>query len=197
MKKKILSLSVIVICLAILASGTFAYFSNTYFTHNVITSGSIDVQIIESAKNADGTLVDFPEEGLKGMLPGSTASKIVSVRNVGEFGAWFRVRIDQVITAWDGTPLPVVLPGGIPVMSYEVNSSKWLYHEGWYYYTDPMEPGQTTDVLLEEVFFAWETGDEYQNCTANLIITAQAVQTVYNGDSVLDAQGWPEEVPER
>ena len=39
-------------------------------------------------------------------------------------------------------------------------------------------------------------GNEYQNCTANLIIYAQAVQTANNGETALDAQGWSEEIAE-
>ena len=35
-------------------------------------------------------------------------------------------------------------------------------------------------------------GNEYQNATATVDVLAQAVQTANNGESVMEAQGWPE-----
>ena len=32
---------------------------------------------------------------------------------------------------------------------------------------------------------------DFQNCTANIEISAQAVQTANNGKTVLEAKGWP------
>ena len=34
-------------------------------------------------------------------------------------------------------------------------------------------------------------GNEYQGATATVDVLAQAVQTAHNGDTVVDAQGWP------
>ena len=50
---------------------------------------------------------------------------------------------------------------------------------------------KATEILFDTVHFAPEMGNEYQNCTANIIISAQAVQTANNGDTVMDAKGWP------
>ena len=40
--------------------------------------------------------------------------------------------------------------------------------------------------------FAADMGNEYMECTAKINVTAQTVQSRNNGDTVLDAQGWPE-----
>ena len=45
---------------------------------------------------------------------------------------------------------------------------------------------------MEEVRFSAEMGNAYQNCTANVVISAQAVQTANNGDTVMEAAGWPD-----
>lgn len=34
-------------------------------------------------------------------------------------------------------------------------------------------------------------GNEYQNATATVNVSAQAVQNANNGDTVMDAKGWP------
>ena len=60
------------------------------------------------------------------------------------------------------------------------------------YYTVPVAPGQFTEILFDAVTFAFEIGNEYQGCTANIIIAAQAVQASNNGETVMDAKGWPE-----
>ncbi len=197
MKRKIAVISVIVLCLTILASGTLAYFTAEDRAHNVITSGGIDITLIEKTRDESGTLVDFPAEGISGVMPGMAVSKIVSVQNVGASEAWIRVRVERSIAGFDGSELPNLLEGGIPVMQFSLNSGKWIDGEdGFYYYTDPVDTGKTTEVFFEEVRFAREMGNEYQNCTAYIVVEAQAVQTANNGATVLEAQGWPMEVNE-
>ena len=39
--------------------------------------------------------------------------------------------------------------------------------------------------------FKADMGNEYQNATATVDVSAQAVQTANNGATVMDAQGWP------
>ena len=54
---------------------------------------------------------------------------------------------------------------------------------------------QLSEELFKEVKFNPNMGNEYQNCTAKIIINAQAVQTANNpipeGGSVIDIKGWP------
>ena len=47
MKNKLLVLGAMVCLIAILAAGTLAYFTTNAVTHNVITSGEIDISIVE------------------------------------------------------------------------------------------------------------------------------------------------------
>lgn len=193
MKRKILLIAVLAICLSLVAYGTLAYFTYEDTAHNVITTGSVGIQLVEKTVS-DDTLVDFPEEGLTGIMPGTSASKIVSVKNTGSATAWIRVKVEMTITGADGAALPTVLENGsekIPVITFTADESWTLAEDGYYYYSSPVDAGDTTATLFEEVHFAPEMGNEYQNCTANLIISAQAVQTANNGATVMDAQGWP------
>ncbi len=197
MKRKIAAISLIVLCLTILASGTLAYFSAQERAHNVITTGGIDIMLIEKTRDETGILTDFPEEGISGVMPGMAVSKIVSVQNVGASEAWIRIRLDKHILGANGAELPAVLANGVQVMQFSLNSGKWIDGEdGYYYYTDPVPAGQTTEIFFEEVRFALEMGNAYQNCTANILVDAQAVQTANNGNTVLEAKGWPAEVDE-
>lgn len=198
MKRKLLILSVLVICVTTLAAGTLAYFNAEDTAHNVITSGGVGIQLIEKTKSGD-TLVDFPEDGLSGILPGTSASKIVSVENTGSADAWIRVKVEMTITGSDGKALPLEIGGAdsvIPVITFTPGESWTLGEDGYYYYNAVVASGKSTETLFEEVYFAAQMGNEYQNCTANLVVTAQAVQTANNGDSALTAAGWPAETQE-
>ena len=100
MKKKVLVLAALAIAIAIAATGTLAYFTATGTARNVITSGGISIAIEEKTQNGDA-LVDFPKEGLQGIMPGTTASKIVRIKNTGPNEAWIRVQIASYITDSD------------------------------------------------------------------------------------------------
>ena len=72
MKRKLLLLSVLAICVATLAAGTLAYFSADGTARNVITTGNVSIAVEEWA-DADKTQ---PFEGLTGIMPGTTVTKI-------------------------------------------------------------------------------------------------------------------------
>lgn len=197
MKKKLFSLAVVVICLSLLVGSTWAYFTAEGTAHNVITSGSIGIEIIE--KTLDGnTKVDFPEEGIKNIMPGSVVSKIVSVANVGQGDAWIRVKVDTTILSADNQPLPLELDGKdgrIPVITFTVEDGWTKGSDGYYYYNTPVSPTDEPRLFFNDVTFALEMGNAYQNSTAKVSICAEAVQSANNaapnGD-VTAIQGWPE-----
>jgi len=184
MKQKSAVLALIAIMFAILASGTYAYFTTEDTARNVITSGYVDIELVEKHENEDGTVVDFPDK-ITGVMPGSSVSKIVSVTNTGA-KSWIRLAVELKVTAKDGTELPT------DVISYTVDETKWLVKDGVYYYRQPVETGAPTDILFDQVNFSTAMGNEYQNCEVNLIVTAQAVQFANNGTTVEEAAGWPE-----
>lgn len=199
-KKKIVSLAVVVMLFAVAAMGTFAYFTDSVTAHNVITSGKIDITLNEKMMQA-GVLVDFPEEGLLGVMPGRTVDKIVSVTNNSAGSAWVRIRIQSEITDANGNALPLEISRAdgtvIPAISVNLTGSEDWYcgADGCWYHKQPLAPGQTTEVLFDSVTFAFELSNDYKSGTAVVNVTAEAVQTVNNpipdGGSVEDVSGWP------
>lgn len=185
MKKKILTIALIVICLAVVAGGTLAAFTAEGIARNVITTGKVGVELVEKHIDASGAKVDFPKDGVTGVMPGTSVSKIVSVKNT-DAESWIRVKVETKITGADGKALPT------DVVSYDVDTAKWQLKDGYYYYLKPVSTGASTDILFDEVAFAGSMGNEYQNCKTEIIISAQAVQTANNGATVAEAAGWPE-----
>jgi len=196
MKKKLFVLAVIVFCFALTASGSFAYYSYEDKAHNVITTGGIDIEIEETMRRLDGTITDFPADGIHNAEPGGTYSKIVKVENVGTNTAWVRARFDVEVISAEGTPLiPVeyISGTGYPLIRIDVLDG-WLDGgDGYHYYQYPLKPGEKTSPLFEHVRYDWRMGNAYQGSTTNIIIYAQGVQTDNNKPNVLDALGWPQD----
>ena len=200
MKKKVLLLASLAICAAIVASGTLAYFTAEETAHNVITTGSVGIELVEKTKDDSGTEIDFPAEGISGVMPGTSVSKIVSVKNDGEAVAWIRIWVNTAISDEEKQvclPLEIEVGGEtIPVITLDTDGEKWTYEEGYYYYNKPVAPGASTGALFETVKFAPEMGNEYQNCKVLIDGAAEAVQTANNpipdGGDVTDVKGWPE-----
>jgi len=193
MKKKILALAVVAMFTSIIASGTLAYFTAEEKAHNVITSGGVAIELIEKTKGNDGVEVDFPKEGIQGVMPGTSVSKIVKVKNTGSGDAWIRIQVTPSIKNASGEELPLEFgEEKIPVMEYDIFEEHWIDGgDGYYYHKEAIQADEFTEVLFEEVDFNAAMGNDYQNTIANILIDVQAVQAANNGASVMEAEGWP------
>ena len=190
MKKRIFALAVVLTCLAILASTTLAYFTDIGIARNVITSGGIDIRIVEQ-QLVDGNLVDYPGEPIL-VMPDTAVSKIVSVQNTDE-PAWIRASYTVTVYDIEGKPMDIPAEELATVIGIAPDTTNWTMKDGWFYYNTAVKTGETTHPLFEEVVFSGPHMDnKYQNCTAVIDIDAQAVQTANNGDTVWNALGWPE-----
>lgn len=194
MKKRILALAVIAIGLSMAAYGTLAYFTASDTARNVITSGAVGITVEEwTIENEEK--VPYPDEAIH-ILPGVTVSKIVTVKNE-EADAFVRAKIELVIKNEEGQVMELTEETLDSVISIVPNSEYWLTKEtddGWYYYKDALSAEDITEPLFSEVVFSGQNmTNEYQNCTVEVIVDAQAVQKANNGDNALEAAGWPEE----
>lgn len=182
MKRKLLIVSVVAICIAILAAGSLAYFTAEGTAHNVITTGGVEIELKEWADEAKTQ--EF--QNMTGVMPGTPVTKIVEVKNTGASEAWVRVKVVKDIQLQNKEdefdPDLVML---------KLNTKDWTEKDGYYYYTKPLKPNETTKPILESVTFQPTMGNEYQNAKISVDISAQAVQTANNGPTVMDAKGWP------
>ena len=195
MKKKILLLAAVAICAAILASGTIAYFTAEDQAHNVITSGAVDIQIEEWQDEIGNPYPDDPIE----VMPGVTVSKIATINNL-EAEAYIRAKFEVVITRPDDSVMELSPETLASIISLTMNGEDWTRKDGdseWWYYADAVAAGASTEAFFTEVVFDGPNmTNEYQNCTVEVIVKAQGVQTANNGDSALTAAGWPAEPAE-
>ena len=182
MKKKILLVTAVVICLAIAATGTLAYFTAEDMAHNVITTGGVEITVQEWADEEKQT----PFEDVTGIMPGMTVTKIAEIKNTGASDAWVRIKVEKNIKLQgEGTP-------DTSLVELNLNLTDWTQgKDGYLYYNKVLKPGEVTEPLFTAVTFNVTMGNEYQNATATVDVVAHAVQTANNGDTVMDAKGWP------
>ena len=184
MKKRAFAIAVIVICLSILATTTLAYYTTADVTRNVITSSGIAIQIEEV--DADGN--PYPVKPVL-IMPSEEVDKVVKVCNV-QRDSFIRAKIDVAIKK-DGKPTDL----DPSVVAITLGSEKWLTKEGdsqWLYYDKLMGYDEYTEELMTKVSFSGPgMTNEYQGCTIEVTITAQAVQADNNKTTVLEALGWP------
>lgn len=191
MKKKLFILASLIICLTTVATGTLAYFTAEDQAHNVITSGKVNIDLIETTINEDGT--ESPFEDLIGIMPGTSVSKVVRVTNTGDASAYIRIAVDKDILLASGVDEDVYLD--LISINYNIGSDadEWTFKEGYYYYNSPLDAGDTTKPLFTEVTFDKTMGNKYQEATTEIDVKAYATQSANNGRSALEAKGWPEE----
>lgn len=197
-KKKIATLAIIVALLSIAAMGTLAYYTDEVVMHNVITSGAVDITLNDQTE-IDGVLVDFPEGGISGVMPGKAVSKVVSVTGE-DAAAWVRIHLTHRIVGANGADLPLTLSDGTPAYTLNTADNGWaLGADGCWYYADPVYRDDTTPVLFDTVTFAPELGNEYQGSKVYIDVQAQAVQYANNpipdGGTHADIDGWPSLTP--
>ena len=190
MKKKLLYIAAIFICLSIITSGTYAYFTTSDTAHNVITSGAVEINVVEQ-QLVNGTLQPYPNQPIQ-VMPATTVSKIVSVQST-EQTAW--VRMNYTLTVYDAEGKKMEIPADelAKVIDIETDIANWTLKDGWWYYNTAIKADEMTKPLFEEVKFSGPYMDnKYQLCTVIIDVNAQAVQRANNGESVWEAFGWPE-----
>ena len=189
MKKKALYIAIVVICLALITGGTYAYFSTSDTARNVITSGGIEVKVVEQ-QLVNGTLQPYPSQPIP-VMPATTVSKIVSVQSTKQ-AAWVRMNYTLTVYDADGKKMEIPADELAKVIVITPDATNWTQKDGWWYYNTAIASGETTKPLFEEVAFSGPHMDnKYQSCTVVIDVTAQAVQKANNGATVLEALGWP------
>lgn len=186
MKRKLTASAMIAICLSMLGFGSLAYFNAKDVARNVITSGSIEIELQEWAN--DEKTIPFPEEGITGVMPGTVVTKIAEVKNTGGNDAWIRVEVLPTITLATGEE------GDPKLVSINFDKENWTKgKDGYYYYKAALKPGKTTESLFTEVTFDTSMGNPYEKSKVEIQVNAYAVQTANNGTDVMEANGWPKE----
>ena len=187
MKRKILLVSALVICMAVSITGTLAYYQAETQAHNVITTGSVDIRL-QGWADEEKTV---PFKNPDGIMPGTSVTKIAEVKNTGKSDAWVRVRINTTVTRKISDNESVLLDAS--GIGLNLNETSWVKNGDSYYYQKALAPGETTEPLLRSVSFNQTMGNDYAGVQVDVCLKAEAVQSANNGQTVFEAAGWPDE----
>lgn len=182
MKRKLVLTSAVVLILALLAAGTFAYFTKDARATNVITTGTISIQLNDEIQGGQKTDTGWT---LSGVMPGQAVEKAVSVTNTGTSPAWLRVKLEISVEMAAGK---IDTWQGQNVLQFAVNPDWFLAEDGCYYYSKPVAADAETERLFQSgtLMLNPQLPNDYQGCDVTINVLAQAVQ-VKNNDT--DANG--------
>ncbi|MGM9638750.1 MAG: hypothetical protein ACI3XT_04075 [Butyricicoccaceae bacterium] len=156
-KKSLVLMASILLILAISVGGTLAY---------LVTNAGPVPNTFQPTKVEPVVQEKFENHALK---------SDVSVKNDGTTAAYIRV---MLVPTWldAETNQPVAVSASLNDLNITwSNSEKWVRNaaDGYYYYTEEVAPGESTDVLIDEAAVATANG-----CKMELQIFAQAIQSV-------------------
>ena len=130
-----------------LIGGTFAYYTSSHVFENVFHTNPYQTEVIETFISPDD------------WLPGTTTPKEVAVTNKGSVNVGVRISFTEEWEDANGDPLPLKDSENRPiaVINFASDLSNWneVVEDGttYYYYTEELEPNETTDPLIESVTF--------------------------------------------
>lgn len=183
-KIKIFVVALVAVMMSFISTTTLAYYTAVGKATNVITTGNVSFIIHELTNQG----IEFPKEGVY-IVPGDIVSKKVSIESDCEHPFYLRVKMvygvdSQELTAEDCFKL-------------NIDEEHWVLHDGWYYYTGIVNPGETTpDVFSHVEIVGSKVDNSYLGKTLTLTVKAQAVQSENNPISdgnTYTASGWPAE----
>ena len=190
MKKRMLSLALMTIFISLMALGSAAYFTVEGRATNIITTGTVDMEL-EEMQLVGEEEVPYPEDTITGILPSQKVSKIPYIVGVeGTQPFYTRVKVDITVLV-DGE----ADEAGLEYIDLDYDKTNWEQGaDGWWYYKGEVKEKDRV-ALFTEVAFAPEMPNDYQNCTVKVAVSAQATQVKNN--PVPEAGytaivGWPE-----
>lgn len=178
MKKKLMIGLSVVALVALLAVGTWAWFTaEADPVTNTFKAGTVKISIENTYENVTN------------WNPGDVEEGKITITNEGTKCAYVRVKLDAV---WNDDELDA------DNVQLALDEDKWVNYEGYYYYIGTLESGETTESLLSAVTLLGEdTGNKYQGATFMVEVKADAVQCTNDAYKVvweLDALPWEEDV---
>lgn len=191
MKKRIVTIALVVALLATCFAGTYAYLTDKDAATNVMTLGNVYIDQIEEERDANGNLVPFEQakpaypavgsiewadqtiavggsdaqkvfdEGLKNVV-----DKFVYVENIGKSDAYVRTIIAIEAPGYDKENWIHVNVNieGLTMTEWtpvEINGAEFVY--AVFTYTDALAPEAKTPVSLAQVFLNSAATNEYCN----------------------------------
>ncbi len=154
-----------VMLLALAIGGTVAWLTDTSpAVVNTFTPSQVSCEVKEDFNNQSGVKSN------------------VQVKNTSDIPAFIRVKLVTYRTNGKGEHI-----GGMAAVPSFQPGANWVLHEGYYYYTQPVQPQNFTGILIDEI----QLQDPYTDADRGrqaIDVMAEAIQSVPEA-AVQDAWG--------
>lgn len=152
MKKKVLTIALVVALIAIVVSGSLAYFTDNDEVTNTFTIGSVKIEIYENNEATDSDTISFGKlTPVVNDVPSEDKNyfdKVVDVKNIGANDAYIRTHIAIPTALVNYLQLDVSLTG----WSYVGSTNAGDYTVYTYDHQNAVAPGAFTAELLQGVY---------------------------------------------
>ena len=176
MRKKLFIAGLAILCIVTLIGGSVAFRSVTGTAESTVTASNLSIELVMLEEDESGAQKTV--SGDIEILPGQELSRIAIVKNIGSEPAWVRISTDPMAENENFSILDV--------------GTDWTYQDGYWYYNKALEPGQASQALFTGIIFSESINSEMSGEQLALKVNAEGTQTAHNGNSALEAQGWPE-----
>lgn len=166
--KKLIAMAIAgIVCVAGIAGGTLAYFTDNKTVENTITMGDVSIDLEEPKYD-----IDNPGGEIKDVTPNQTIEKDPTITVHGDSKpAYIRAKI--VISGDNGFELP---DGYAAELESNLNiQNGWVKSGDYYYYNTTVNPGESKQ-LFTEVKIPETWGKEVAKQSISLDVTAEAIQ---------------------
>ena len=152
MKKKVLTIALVVALIAIVVSGSLAYFTDNDEVTNTFTIGSVKIEIYENDEATDSDTISFGKlTPVVNDVPSEDKNyfdKVVDVKNIGANDAYIRTHIAIPTALINYLQLDVSLTG----WSYVGSTNAGEYTVYTYDHQNAVAPGTFTAELLQGAY---------------------------------------------
>ncbi len=188
MNKKYIMIFILLIFITIFSIfSTVAFITMKIDAKNIITFGSIKMELIETTLNKDNTEIKIENDDTIDITNISELSRVIRVKNLGKHDFFTRISLNLIGIDKDNVEF-----NASKYINYDINSTEWVYKDGWYYYKKIVTRDETTNGLLTNIRFDVNSITlNYPNGKFKLDIKAEAVQAENNSKDVLEVMGWP------
>lgn len=178
MKKKIISIALVVAMIAIIAAGSFAYFTDTDKADNTFTVGNVKIELTEPNWETQGKI------DADTVYAGEALAKDPTVENTGKNPCFVRVKVEGLEQF--GEDKMITYESGSNYTANNMNDG-WEYYNGYFYWTKPLVVAGTeneswnaglsskTAPLFDRVRMPIGLTGNEENIQP-IVVTAQAVQ---------------------
>lgn len=179
-------MAMVICCLSVIAGSTVAYVRTKTVAQAAVTTGKIDITLnnnsVPSETPVASSDTDYMEMHLGTLAPGDKLNWNITVTNEKDSAiAYIRLKYDDEITEADSASEVLEI----------TENEYWTYKDGWYYYNEAVEGGETTESLFDAINVKVDLDNSVRGADGIIRVYAQSVQRANNGKNVMEAQGWP------